>query len=324
MAKNSVDKRRTVAVIFHETTPPNKFCSYRIWHCAQRWMKWGIDVQFVQGPDARIKADLLIPHIDLSVLPEAYRPLLDSRSMVANRNVRDIRKSTFSRNLVFLHDEYDGPVIVKTDSNHGGKPEKRALRRLPIHKRVASTWQHGTRILRQLASTGSLSKLSYAQALSPAKYPVYPSKHLVPSCAFSNPDLVVERFLPEKEGRFYYIRMYEFLGSEGFAIRVRSEHPVVKGANTPHPEFVPLDESIVALRHALGFDHGKFDYVMHDGKAVLLDVNPTPTFGRCFPEKIREQMWDQLAKGIEQWFPGIAGSSRAELRSLEVSATRAG
>ena len=314
----------SIAILFHETTPPNKFCSYRIWRLAKRWTQWGIDVQFVQGPDARIKADLVIPHIDLSVRPEAYRQLLYSRSMVANRNVTDIRKRSFSRNLVSLDDEYDGPVIVKTDSNHGGKPEKHALRRLPIHKRVASTWQQGTRILRRLASTGSLSKLSYAQALSPAKYPVYPSKHLVPSCAFSNPDLVVERFRPEMEGRFYFIRMYEFLGSEGFAIRVRSEHPVVKGTDSPHLEFVPVDESIVALRHALGFDQGKFDYVMHDGKAVLLDVNPTPTFGRGFPQKIREQMWDQLAKGIEQWFPGIVGPSRAGLRSLEVSGTRAG
>ena len=294
MAKNSVDKRRTVAVLFHETTPPRRYASYRIWHCARLWKQWGIDVQFVRDPHARIEADLVIPHIDLSVRPEAYRQLLNSTSMVVNRNVTDIRKRSFSRNLVSLDDDYDGPVIVKTDANHGGKPEKNVLRRLPLCTRISSTWQQTAYLLRRLASTGSLSKLSYAQALSPAKYPVYPSKHLVPSCAFSNPDLVVERFLPEKEGRSYYLRSYAFLGSEGLTVRFRSEHAVVKGINSRDPEFVPVHESIVAARHALGLDFGKLDYVIHDGQAVLLDVNSTPTFGRVLSSEMREKISSRL------------------------------
>ena len=306
MAKNSVDKRRTVAVLFHETTPPNKFRSYRIWHYAQHWTQWGIDVQFVQGPDARIEADLLIPHIDLSVFPQEYRPLLSSTSMVINRHLVDIRKSAFSRNLVSLDDEYDGPVIVKTNCNYGGQPEKHALRRLPLHRRISSTWQQGMRILRQFASTGSLSKLAYARALCPHGYPVYPSKRQVPSVAFKNPDLVVERFLPEKEGRSYYLRSYAFLGSEGLTVRFRSEHPVVKGINSRDPEFVPVHESIVAARHALGLDFGKLDYVIHDGQAVLLDVNSTPTFGRVLSSEMREKISSRLAKGICQWFPDLS------------------
>jgi len=322
MAKNSVDKRRTVAVLFHETTPPRRYASYRIWHCARLWKQWGIDVQFVRYPHARIEADLVIPHIDLSVRPEAYRQLLNSTSMVVNRNVTDIRKRSFSRNLVSLDDDYDGPVIVKTDANHGGKPEKNVLRRLPLRTRISSTWQQAAYLLRRLASTRSLSLLAYARALPPHGYPVYPSKHEVPPGAFSNPDLVVERFMPEKEGSLYYVRVYEFMGSEGFAIRVGSEHPVVKGVKSKHPEFIPVDQSIVAARHALGLDYGKLDYVIHEGKAVLLDVNPTPTFGRGFPQKIREQMWYQLARGIEQWFPGVTGVRRADRVPREAVTSR--
>jgi len=298
-------KRASIAILFHESARPSKFQSYRIWHCARLWSQWGFDVQFVRGPRAPIEASLLIPHIDLSVLPEAYRPLLDSGRMVANRGVMDIRKTAFSRSLVSPHDEYDGPVIVKTNANHGGKPEKRARQRLSVHRRIALASQRVKEIARRVASAGSLSKLAYAQALSPTRYPVYQSPRHVPACAFTNPDLVVERFQPEKEGRFYYVRMYEFLGSEGLAIRVRSEQPVVKGADSTYLEFVPVDESIVALRHALGFDHGKFDYVIHGGEAVLLDVNYTPTYGRAFPRDILEQMWNRLARGITAWFPDI-------------------
>jgi hypothetical protein len=128
----------------------------------------------------------------------------------------------------------------------------------------------------------------------------------VPSCAFSNPDLVVERFLPEKEGRSYYLRSYAFLGSEGLTVRFRSEHPVVKGINSRDPEFVPVHESIVAARHALGLDFGKLDYVMHDGQAVLLDVNSTPTFGRVLSSEMRKKISSRLAKGICQWFPDLS------------------
>ncbi|HEX2879540.1 MAG TPA: hypothetical protein VHO25_08375, partial [Polyangiaceae bacterium] len=36
----------------------------------------------------------------------------------------------------------------------------------------------------------------------------------------------------------------------------------------PHPE-------IVKRKEELGFDIGKFDYVMHEGRPVLLDTNKT-------------------------------------------------
>lgn len=314
-----METRGTIAILFHESTPQNKFRGYRIWHCAQHWLKWGFDVQIVQRPDARIEADLLIPHIDLSVFPREYRPLLNSASTVLNRNLLDIRKSAFSRNLVSLEDEYDGPVIVKTNCNYGGQPEKHARRRLPIHRRISSTCQQGIRILRQFAATRSLSKLAYVSALCPHGYPVYQSKHQVPSVVFGNADLVVERFLPEKEASFYYLRSYAFLGDAELAIRVRSEHPVVKGINSRDPEFVPVDESIVAARRALGLDHGKMDYVLHNGKAVLLDVNTTPTFGRVLTREIREQASARLARGIRQWFPDLFETDRSEIGARATS-----
>ena len=39
---------------------------------------------------------------------------------------------------------------------------------------------------------------------------------------------------------------------------------------------IPPSE-LEAFREANGFDFGKFDYVEHDGRPILLDINKTPT-----------------------------------------------
>ena len=295
-------KPRTIAVLFHESTPPSKFRDYRVWHCAQFWRQWGIEVRFVQGPNADVDAELLIPHIDLSVIPDEYLPLLDRAKMVMNRHLIDIRKTTISRNLVTPEDDYDGPVIVKTNLNYAGLPEKHISGKPTLGQRVGQ-------VLHRFAETGSLSKLAYASTLDPRGYPVYPSKDRLPRGVFTNPDLVVERFMPEMEGDSYCVRLHFCLGSGDVAIRVRSSYPVIKGANSRDPEFIPVDESIVAARREMGLDFGKLDYVLHDGKAVLLDVNKTPTHGRRGkPLEMIEHIAGRLAGGISQWFPELAPS----------------
>jgi len=56
---------------------------------------------------------------------------------------------------------------------------------------------------------------------------------------------------------------------------------------------------IEALRERMGFDYGKFDYVIHEGRVILLDANKTPTFqGDANAPHLRE-----LALGIEDFLP---------------------
>jgi hypothetical protein len=295
-------QRHTIAVLFHETTTPNEMPNYRAWHLATVWKEWGMDVLLLRGARGPIDADLLLPQVDLSVVPQRCRCFQNSKSVVLNRNVLDIRKTSFSRNLVSLQDEYNGPVIVKTNANSGGKPENLVLRRLPSHERRVFLAREFLRILTQFSQTGSLERLAYAKTLYSDNYPIYPSKHQVPRGVFKNPYLVVEKFLPEKEGDFYHIRSYVFLGSEGLALRFKSESPVVKGLTVTALEFVPVDESMVAAREALGFDYGKFDYVVHNGDSVLLDINPTPFLGTAYPPDVQQRVVAQLAKGISKWF----------------------
>ena len=87
----------------------------------------------------------------------------------------------------------------------------------------------------------------------------------------------------------------------GVAVRSRYHEPIVKGVNGADLEFVPVDSAIEAARKELGFDYGKFDYVLHNGKSVLLDINNTPTFGDAYTPAARLEISRDLAKGISSW-----------------------
>ena len=52
-------------------------------------------------------------------------------------------------------------------------------------------------------------------------------------------------------------------------------HPIVNASTQVRVEPIEPDPEIARLRHQLGFDYGKFDYVIHGGNAVLLDTNKT-------------------------------------------------
>jgi hypothetical protein len=60
-------------------------------------------------------------------------------------------------------------------------------------------------------------------------------------------------------------------------------------------EEVPAE--LLQIRKAWQVDFGKFDYVLHDGKPVLLDINKTPTIsGSRASPRVR-----RLAMAIEEF-----------------------
>ena len=48
----------------------------------------------------------------------------------------------------------------------------------------------------------------------------------------------------------------------------------------------------------MGFDYGKFDYVIRDGQVVLFDVNRTPAHGALDIHHFTETVVPHLAAGI--------------------------
>lgn len=259
---------RRIAILFHEQQKNQSRMEYTVCRMATIWKELGHDVTFLFGIRQFVPADLLIVHVDLSVVPDPYLEFASRYPKALNGTIKDVRKSAFSKNLLRADDPYEGPVIVKSNLNFAGIPEQLLVGRgIPVGTQLKNVWRSLSRI-----RTGRRPSRFKVQT----EYPVYPSLRDVPVRCFSSPALVVEKFLPERDGEQYVVRVMNFLGDRTTCVRIGSNEPIVKFHNTisrtevePHPE-------MVELRQALQFDFGKFDYVVHDGRAIPLDLNKTP------------------------------------------------
>ncbi len=253
---------------------------------AERWADAGTQIIVHYGYENLPEADVVILHVDLTRVPRQYAEQLRAYPVVLNRHVLDISKSSFSKLLVSPNDAYNGPVIVKTDNNFGGKPESRMRRRSRV---PCGPQAHSVKNGRNWEQT---------KWLDPHAYPVFSEKSQVPPGVWKNPSLVVQQFLPEKIDNIYYTRYWMFLGDSGWAARYGAEKPVVKfeGKITPE-EPVQIPDELVSLRRTLGLDYGRLDYVIHNNEVVLFDINKT-VGGYASCASYAKEL-DLLAKGID-------------------------
>jgi len=77
----------------------------------------------------------------------------------------------------------------------------------------------------------------------------------------------------------------------------------VKGSDIIVRESAEVPAALRAERQRLGFDYGKFDFVIHDGEPVLLDANRTPWAARPADRAAMKSSNADLAHGIEMWLP---------------------
>jgi hypothetical protein len=247
-----------------------------------RWQEMGLKSELVTDPAVAIPADIALLHVSLSVVPEAYQGLAGRYPRTLNGAVVDIRKRRFSRLLVDRDDPHAGPVIVKTDWNAGGSRELRGSSRWRARIEAARPW----RTRRSLRSEA---------------YPVYASADLVPSGVWGNPNLVVERFVAERQGDRYLCRHWLFLGTKEVSRRTVSPDPVVKFRGVMERTSDPVPADLRRIRAELGFDYGKFDYGIVDGEVVLYDVNRTP--GADADPRAHAETIEALAPGIRDFLP---------------------
>jgi hypothetical protein len=237
---------------------------YLIDALALRWKKLGYKVLTHYGTKNLPDADIVILHVDATVVPDKYAECLSKYPVVLNRNVMDISKTMISRNILRQDDNYSGPIIVKTNANFGGVPEA-TFNRISSNK-----WQW----------PGWLSTMmrnwEKVDVLNPDKYPIFENKESVPGGVWKNKNLIVERFLPERANGLFFVRYWIFFGEQGWAGRFGAKKPIVKfGSMATKDESVPVPDELRTLRKSLGFDYGRFDYVVHNGETVLHDVNKT-------------------------------------------------
>ena len=247
---------------------------------ASHWRRRGLRVHV--GVSYPADTDVCILHHDISRLDESQVPAPPAGKPVVNGQVFDISKRRYSTLLLERGDAWPGPVIIKSNLNHYGAPEARLLRRDLID-----------RVRRRLADISWRG----AQMLPTRSYPVLESVEDVPDWVWASPDLLVEKFLPERTREGHYsVRGWVFCGDRGYAYRVISEEPIVKPRSAARIIYLQSPPAELMERRAeLKFDFGKFDYVEHEDGPILLDANKTPVF-RGDPDAQRMR-W--LSTGID-------------------------
>jgi hypothetical protein len=277
---------RHIAIITHEhdgfaTT------NYFLRGVSEAWQESGIKVTVLQGLGKRVNADLGILHVDLTVVPPEYLEFMRQYPLTLNAGVADISKRRISRSLVSRGDGYDGPVIVKTDLNYGGRRES------DIAKKSGSLKRYIHAVRRRLP-------WSWGAQMGIWDYRIFESATEVPLPVWFNSSLIVERFLPERRDGFYCTRSWTFLGDAERNMLIYAKQPIIKLKVAVRTETVEVPEELRRMRAELGFDFGKFDYAVVDGRVVLYDANKTPAVG-AFDDK---RAWlKEMAEGSNLFRP---------------------
>jgi hypothetical protein len=259
---------------------------YLLHAIAEIWRENGWQISVLQGSQQSIKADLAILHVDLTTISHDYLAYLGQFPKVLNGRITDISKQKISTNLVRRGDGYDGPVIVKTNRNCGGQIEEELAAGTKVLRRRALA-------MRRRLPWSMRSELGYSE------YKVFSTAKEVPYLVWLNPGLVVERFLPEMREGFYCLRTWVFLGDRETNSLSYSTQAVVKSVNVVRREVVPdVPEELRQMRRKMGFDFGKFDYSIVDGRVVLYDTNRTPTLGAISREQYLPRV-RHLAEGLK-------------------------
>ena len=277
-------------VVVRSRDLPFESVPYVIHLLIREWRKRGIDVEVTDSLEEPTGPNVLVfPHLDLTVTPTRLAEKLSRCARVINRSVVDISKRIVSRQLVESPEDHDGPVIVKTNLNFGAKPEMVMI---------------GRRGGERLDKLRAMKEMPWPVSgiLQAEKYPIYENPDLVPPAVWKNPRLVVEKFLPEREGDLYCLRQYVFLGESEFNTRAVSADPRVKSGTVIRRETLDgTPPAVRAFRDEMGFDYGKFDYVMHEGEAIVFDVNRTYSFDPRSKTGSATTMVTKLADGIERF-----------------------
>ena len=113
-----------IALLFHERDRSRNLQRYDIMHVAKYWQEVGHEVFPVFGTKQFIPADIAILHVDLSLVPQGFVDFANRYAICLNKRALDIRKSRVSKNLLHKNDHYTGQVIIKSNENTGGIPER--------------------------------------------------------------------------------------------------------------------------------------------------------------------------------------------------------
>jgi hypothetical protein len=249
----------------------------------------GHSFQVSRGPRP-VPGDVALLHVDSTIVDDQYLALASSYAGTINFGTRDITKRRVSRSLLEKGDAWDGKVIVKGNLNSGGYMEAN-------HNEIAL-------------------KFGFPQphpgiSRSPP-YQVHERLKDVPDRVWSDETLVVEKFIPEPDADGgFALRTWVFMGSSERCTRMVTSSDISKAGDVLRYAPAEIPQQLRAERERLGFDFGKFDFVMHHGEPVLLDANRTPGVATTIRPLIKAGA-PKLAEGLSELIQArLRGTSSA-------------
>jgi hypothetical protein len=285
---------------------PAKPMDYAIDHYAAFWRKSGHRVIDHIGVDNVPLADIAIVHIDLTVIPQEYAELIEKLPGSINGRILDISRRSYSPLLLDKNSQHEGAVIVKTNRNHGGLPEQKAI----WHKShfPGKAWGSIQKLIgnkRNFPARKAIGRIAKPQdqswdsiqTISAHRYPIFEDIESVPDGVWTNDNLIVERFLTNRNDGHYEVRYYEFFGDKEIGGRLTSHDPIVKFGNRISDEDIPVPEEARQWREQLAIDFGRLDYLETNGRRYLIDVNKTQG-GGAMNYNYQAEM-EQLASGLK-------------------------
>jgi hypothetical protein len=227
----------------------------------------GVEIVHVTKASGYVPADAAFVHIDQSIISPEARTLALRYPASINAYATDIRKFRYIDGLLGRDDSCDAPVIVKSNLNYAGMPERDAARHEgPI----------GRRLLNRVSNR--LRRQSKYAIRTKEDYRIYPTLSDVPRHYFRN-DYVVQKFMPENDGEKNVLREYIFLGDLHYQNIERSDQLII--TEDEHISCEPFEPHphLLATRRRLGLDYGKIDFTLINGAPFIFDANKTLGLG---------------------------------------------
>ena len=249
---------------------------YFIRYALNELRRRGHSVAVMSGTEKPVPGDVGILHTDCSVVPQKYREAAAEFPITINVRTHDITKRVVSDAVLDRDSEWRGPVIVKSNLNSGGGAEE-------FHNRMA----------RQLGRD-----IPHPGVRGFHSYQLFDSSSQVPEELWRDDRLVVEMFVAEPDPDGFAVRNWIFLGDWEKCMRNVCPHRIVKGRDLIRQEPSHVPDELREKRRELGFEYGKFDFAIHEGRGILFDANRTPISpGNLW--KLHEESAGQYADGFE-------------------------
>lgn len=281
--------RGTVVVITTPGHPTLLQSGYLVRHVVDHWSRLGIQFVLTTDPGVAPEGDVGWQHLDVTEVPEDYQALVARYPTAINGGASDVHKRGTATHLVAQNDDWDGPVIVKTDLNYGGKTEDWAYRR----RLLRHPWFHAMRDRLPARVTGRIA---------PSAYPIHASKASVPDWVWRDRRFVVQRFIAERKGDLYGIRRWFFFGESEYAYLAHSPTPIVMGDNhLAWERLAALPDGLRVLRTEMGLDFGKIDYAEVAGELVIYDVSPAVSADGPAESALQREIVAALVPGLESF-----------------------